>query len=331
MSSQFYPLLFQPVYKDIMWGGTRIAQKFGRDLPERENPIAESWEITDRDNGQSVVENGPLAGKTLRELLKINPAGYVGPKHQPDQPFPLLIKIIDADQRLSLQVHPDASVASSFPGAEPKTEMWYVLDSAADAKIYAGLKSTSTKQTFLQAMGSSSVEGLLQSFPSRPGDAYFIPAGRIHAVGAGNLIYEVQQNSFTTYRVSDWGRVGCDGKSRELQVEEALKSIHFVDRMQPRISGDCTPVNRNKRNPLVRHCPFFVVEELRLVETFCDDTKRNSFHTLFSVNGEFEIVYHNQSLQVPKGRTVLIPAALGGYRINVKGPTVIVKSMLQGL
>jgi len=327
MDSTLYPMLFEPVYKDIMWGGTKMAG-LGRDLPELENPIAESWEITDRDNGQSVIENGEYAGKTLRDLIEMSPTSVVGPKHKADQPFPLLIKIIDAAQRLSLQVHPNEESCKILEGAEPKTEMWYVLDSDANADIFAGLKASATKQNFLEKMADPAVEDLLQSFPSRKGDAYFIPAGRIHAIGAGNLIYEVQQNSFTTYRVSDWGRVGKDGTPRELHVDEALQSIHFTDRMQPRIAGDCSAITRNKRNHLITNCPFFTVEELRLTGTFCDDTKQQSFHTLFSTGADFEIAYDGGTVKVPGCRSVLIPASLGAYKLNVTEPTLILKSML---
>ncbi len=327
MDPSLYPMLFEPVYKDIMWGGTKMAG-LGRELPKRENPIAESWEITDRDNGQSIVENGEYAGRKLRDLIAENPTGIVGPKHRAEQPFPLLIKIIDAAQRLSLQVHPNEEACKVLSGAEPKTEMWYVLDADKYSNIFAGLKASATKQTFLEKMADPSVEELLQSFPSRKGDAYFIPAGRIHSIGAGNLIYEVQQNSFTNYRVSDWGRVGKDGQPRNMHVEEAIQSIHFTDRMQPRIAGDCSAITRNKRNPLVTNCPFFTVEELRLTTMFCDDTKGESFHTLFSTEHPFEITYEGGTLAVPGCRSVLIPASLGAYRVKVSEPTLIIKSML---
>lgn len=300
----------------------------GRDLPKRETPIAESWEITDRDNGESIVENGEHVGKSLRELIAQAPSGIVSPKHHADQPFPLIIKIIDVEQRLSLQVHPNEESCKALPGAEPKTEMWYVLDCDKNSTIFAGLKASATKQAFLERMADPDVEDMLQAFPSRKGDAYFIPAGRIHAIGGGNLIYEVQQNSFTTYRVSDWGRVGKDGQSRELHVDEAVQSIHFTDRMQPRIAGDCSGITRNKRNHLITNCPFFTIEELRLTSSFCDDTKGQTFHTLYSTEKSFEICYDDEVMSVPACRTVLIPAALGAYRIKVSEPTLILKSML---
>ncbi len=190
--------------------------------------IGEAWELVDREEAQSVVHDGPLQGWTLHELWTKKRAEIFGPG-LPDSPrFPLLCKVLDAQERLSVQVHPPASVAPELHG-EPKTEMWYLLDAALESDLYAGLKAGVDRPGFEQALHEGRVAEKLHSFPVRAGDAMFIPSGRVHAIGAGNLIIEVQQNSDTTYRVFDWNRLGLDGKPRQLHVAESLASINFDD------------------------------------------------------------------------------------------------------
>lgn len=221
------PLVFRPLYQERVWGGRRLESVFGRQLPPG-RPIGESWELVDRPEAQSVVDGGPLAGATLHDLWTRHRDAVFGP-HAPDAArFPLLAKILDARETLSVQVHPPARVAERL-GAEPKTEMWYVLEAEEDAAVYAGFRAGVTRGAFERALGDGSVEGLLHRIPVAAGDAITIPSGRCHAIGAGCLIAEIQQNSDSTYRVYDWNRVGLDGRPRELHLCESMESIDFND------------------------------------------------------------------------------------------------------
>ena len=315
--SQLYPLLFKPIYMERMWGGAKLASLPGREVPESDLPIGESWELVDREGEQSVVTNGPLSGATIQELIDHYGKGLVGNNFTGGK-FPLLVKLIDADKRLSLQVHPDQEACRSIgDGAEPKTEMWYIIEAERNAKIMAGISTTATKRMIIEDMNSSSVEDHLQIFPSIPGDAYFISSGTLHAIGSGNLLLEVQQNSDTTYRASDWGRVDQHGNPRELHVEKALESIHFTDRTSSRIAGVSDMVDRNRKFPVVNRCPHFQVDDLRLVEAWRDDTgNSNSFHLITAINKPVSIqCLSMEALVLPPASTCLIPAAVGPYQI----------------
>ena len=236
-AEELYPLVFQPICKERIWGGTLLREVLGRELPQTETPIGESWEVSDRPEANSVVRSGALAGCTLHELLAHYGTALVGGKTAPER-FPLLVKLIDAGERLSLQVHPDEIACRSIGGgAEPKTEMWYIIAARRGACILAGLDPRATLVQTKSLLNSPEIEQVLRKHPSVPGDGYFIPAGTLHAIGAGNLILEIQQNSDTTYRLSDWGRVDAQGKPRELHVEKGLASVHFTDRSNPRIAG----------------------------------------------------------------------------------------------
>lgn len=328
-SSEFYPFLFTPIYKPVMWGGDMLKTHLNRDLPTTDTPIGESWELSDRDDGTSVIENGPLQGVSLRELLSANGRAIVGGQYQ-GGPFPLLVKIIDAGKRLSLQVHPDNQTATQIPDAEPKTEMWYVIANKKDAKIFAGLSQRCTRSNFTEIMSTPEVESHLQSFHSQPGDGFFISAGTIHAIGAGNLLLEIQQNSNTTYRVSDWGRVGPDGQPRELHVENALRCINFGNRASPKITGVSGVASTNRKFPIVNQCPYFTVDDLKLIESWEDNADGSSFHLLNPINHAIQIVKDNQTTEIPAGRTCLVPAIYGNYQIEVQKDkqTTVIKTVL---
>lgn len=335
MSSQptgdLYPFLFKPIYKQIMWGGDMLETHLHRDLPETTTPIAESWDVSDRPDGESEVENGPMRGVALGALIRERASDLLGDKRQFDR-FPLLVKIIDAGKRLSLQVHPDETAAREIGGgAEPKTEMWYVIAAQKGAKIMAGLKPNATKLQFTNMLASPEVEGCLQIYDSVPGDAFFINSGRIHAIGAGNLLLEIQQNSNTTYRVSDWGRLGVDGKPRELHVEQALRCVDFMDRTSARVTGASDSVDRNRKYPIINKCPFFNVDDLRLVADWRDDTgTSNSFHLLTPINHSVTVRKNDVAVQVAAGRTCLVPARFGSYTIFLDGEaeTTVIKTSL---
>jgi mannose-6-phosphate isomerase len=220
------PLIFEPVFMERMWGGRRLESEFGKKLPPQ-RPIGESWEIVDRPEAQSIVRNGPLRGKTLHELWTQDRGEIFGDVADASR-FPLLVKLLDAHEKLSLQVHPPDGVASRL-GGEPKTEFWYVAAADPGAELYLGFRDSITRDQFEKAIRDGTAADHVHKVRVKTGDAAFLPAGRLHALGAGNLLIEVQQNSDTTYRVFDWNRVDDKGKQRQLHIDQALQSIDFND------------------------------------------------------------------------------------------------------
>ena len=316
---ELYPFLFEPYYKTVLWGGTRIKTVLNRPLPDDADHVGEAWDICDRPGMESKVVNGPLAGTTIHQLIEWYGAELLGPDFKGGR-FPLMVKIIDSNQNLSLQVHPDEIYCAEKGGTcEPKTEMWYVLSAEKNAKIYVGLKSTTTRQKFLEHLNTAEMENDIQSFDSIPGDAYFIKAGRPHMIGAGNLLLEIQQNSDTTYRVYDWNRLGPDGKPRELHLEQAVACTDFMDRTVARISGVSGEVGHNRKYPIINRCQFFHCEDLKLVSEWRSTTagQPGSFHILTAVNAPFEVGNEKFQTAVQPGSSVLIPACFGEYIVKV--------------
>ena len=225
------PLTFQPIFMERVWGGRRLESEFGKKLPPH-RPIGESWEIVDRPEAQSFVRNGSLRGKTLHELWTHYQDEIFG--DVPDSPrFPLLVKLLDAHDKLSLQVHPPEKFADRL-GGQPKTEFWYVAAANPGAELYLGFHESMTRDQFEKALRDGTAADHIHKVRVKSGDAAFLPAGRLHALGAGTLLIEVQQNSDTTYRVFDWNRVDDRGKQRELHIDQALQCIDFTD-VRPRI------------------------------------------------------------------------------------------------
>ena len=242
-------LFFKPLYQTRVWGGRRLESVLGRRLPDA-GKYGESWELVDREEAQSVVAAGPHAGSTLHQLWTEHRAEVFGHEYldlRSDR-FPLLIKVLDCTDVLSIQVHPPAAIAASLSG-EPKTEMWYVAHADQGAQIYAGPRRGTTRQSFERSLADGSVAEQVHRVDAQTGDSLFVPSGRLHALGAGLLIYEIQQNSDTTYRVFDWNRVGLNGQPRELHIEQSLACIDFDD-VEPALSHE---------GGVLAACPFFRV------------------------------------------------------------------------
>lgn len=220
-------LRFQPLYQERVWGGRALESALNRALPGTA-PIGESWEIVDRPEAQSVVQGGACSGQSLHSVMTRHAAELMGPKWHAEKPFPILVKWLDCRERLSLQVHPPAKVAGELKG-EPKTENWYIAQTAPDAQLIVGLKRGVTREQFERAIGDNTVEACVHRFRVAAGDSILVHSGQVHAIDAGNLILEIQQNSDTTYRVYDWGRAGLDGKPRQLHVAQSLRSIDWND------------------------------------------------------------------------------------------------------
>jgi mannose-6-phosphate isomerase len=303
-----YPLTFHPIFKERIWGGRSLERLYRKALPAGV-PIGESWEISDRPGDESVVANGVLAGKSLRWLMEKHRGELLGrARPAADGRFPLLCKILDARDRLSLQVHPPDDRAGEL-GGEPKTEMWYIADAAPGAELFVGLKRGVTPAGFEARIRSGQVADCFHRVHAASGDTMFLPSGRVHAIGAGFVIFEIQQNSDTTYRVFDWNRAGLDGKPRDLHVPQSLRSIDFSD-IEPSLV-DAPVVDRGVlgTRALVRH-PLFSAD-------LCDARTRGAsrfeeplLRVVAAVAGHLTVTGAGVSLEVPPGGFCVVPSCV---------------------
>jgi mannose-6-phosphate isomerase len=310
-----YPLTFEPRYEPRVWGGRRLASLYGRDLPGTE-PIGESWELVDRPEAVSAVANGPWAGRSLRWLMERYAEPLAGALAAPSGRFPWLIKLLDARQRVSVQVHPPARAAARL-GGEPKTELWHVTDAGPDAVVYAGFDAATDRESFRAHIDAGTVAEVLHVIPVRTGDTLFVPSGRLHALGAGVVIAEIQQSSDTTYRVFDWNRVGLDGRPRALHVEQALESIDFDDvrpaLVQPRPLADDTGLRRL----LLVDEPLFRIESVHAVHaTALAPAHRGQARLVGLLRGAMTVRGGGEVVGLGAGAFCLLPAALEGVRIE---------------
>ena len=309
------PLTFHPIFKERVWGGRNLERLYKKNLPPRA-PIGESWEISDRPGDASVVANGPLAGKNLHWLMENHARELLGnAKPAGRNRFPLLCKILDAREKLSLQVHPPVDRAAEL-GGEPKTEMWFIADAAPDAELFVGLKRGVTRAEFAEKIRTGEVAGCFHRIPVRAGDAMFLPSGRVHAIGAGLVIFEIQQNSDTTYRVFDWNRVGLDGRPRELHVAESLASINFSD-FEPALVQGKFAGEEIKTRMLVED-PLFNVEAVEMKNDARQDLKPRKLQIIAVVHGQVEIKSGSTSVNLTTGQFCLIPACLERVEISAK-------------
>lgn len=297
-----------------VWGGRKLSV-YGKSLPNGV-PIGELWEVVDRADAQSVVHCGPLQGHTLNELWTQYRKEVFGARFlESSSPrFPLLLKLLNAYDRLSVQVHPPEPIARSLQG-EPKTEVWYFLDAEPNAIVYAGLKKGTTRQSFENLLNAGKVEQVLHEIPVQVGGSIFIPSGRIHAIGAHNVIVEIQQNSDTTYRVYDWNRLGLDGRARQLHKQESLASIDFED-FEPQLQP---PGQEN-----VADCQFFRVRFLEVPHPLpAGATKEFSLYTV--VSGR--IAFAGQ--EFPVGHTFLVPAPMHAVKLEpLEGQAAVLQTTL---
>ena len=306
------PITFEPIAMERVWGGRRLESVLGKTLPHG-TPIGELWEVVDRHEAQSVVHSGSFAGKTLNDLWTAHREEIFGSAYaaDPSPRFPLLVKLLDARERLSVQVHPPAPLAKTLDG-EPKTEVWYFLDALPGARIYAGLKPGVTRARFEDLLHSGGVESAIHQISVHTGESIFIPSGRLHAIGEGNLIIEIQQNSDTTYRVFDWNRQGLDGRPRALHIAQSLASIDF---------GDFEPEVLPANDPHIADCPLFRVEKI-FHEASRDVRPPDRFALVAvargSVSCQGEDFHRGQFFLVPaSGRSLFVVPSGGGAEILV--------------
>ncbi len=314
------PLTFQPVLKRLIWGGRKLGTVLHKPIgPEPD--YAESWEIADHRHGQSIVAAGPYAGQTLNELIRRLGPDLMGPDHGRLDQFPLLFKFIDARDVLSVQVHPDDARAQRLANDNGKTEAWVVLNTEPGALIYAGLRPGVDRRSFQTALEAGRVEETLHRFPARLGDCIFIPAGTIHAIGAGVLMAEIQQMSDATFRVHDWGRLGTDGRPRDLHLAQALEVIDFdtgpVAPIEPRIIAS-VPAGGGLVESLVR-CPYFNLDRLNLSARSKAEVGHPSTPVIISaIEGTARLFDQDdqETLLLSRGQSALLPAGFVGSARN---------------
>lgn len=312
-----YPLKFKPRFKERIWGGNTLADRMGKKLPEGKK-IGESWELSGVEGDISVVSNGKLKGNNLEELIEVYMGELVGDKvfSQFGIEFPLLIKLIDARDVLSIQVHPDDELARERHNSYGKTEMWYVIDNEPGSFLYVGFKEKVSRGQYLDAVAEGTLPELLARWEVKPGDAYFIPAGTIHAIGKGLLIAEIQQTSDVTYRVDDWGRLDDNGKPRELHTELAVDAIDFG---QPHdLNVTATPIVNEPVN--IADSAYFTTNEIELEGTLERDyASLDSFVIYMCLGGSLKVGYSGGEETLGKGETMLIPAELDSVTLSGNG------------
>ena len=308
-------LKLKPQGKEYLWGGTRLLEEYEKEFDGK--TLAETWELSCHSDGPSTIINGAHAGKTLPEYILEEGKEVLGSNCKRFEDFPILVKFIDAKQDLSIQVHPDDAYALKYENQYGKTEMWYVVDCDEDAYLYYGLKEEVSKEEFAQRIKENTVIEILNKVSIKPGDSFFIAAGTIHAIGKNTMIAEIQQNSNVTYRVYDFGRVGADGKCRELHVEKALE----VTNLKP-IEKD------NSHAPHIAKCDYFVVD--KLVLNAKEDEKQGevteeSFLSILVIDGHGTVTTENEEVQFKKGDSLFLTAGTGKYIIKGEGKMLMTK------
>ena len=311
---RLYPFTFSPVLQERIWGGQRLATLYGKSLPEGKK-IGESWEVCDRPEGISVITNGIAAGKSLRWLMENHGRDVIGDEFSTGTRFPLLVKLLDAEEDLSLQVHPPSIAAKELQG-ESKTEFWYVATARTDACIHAGLKQGTTAQEFERKARDGSVQSAFHRLKVRAGDAMFLPSGRVHALGAGTVVFEIQENSDTTYRVFDWNRTDATGKPRELHLEKAMAAIQFDDVEPDLLRAEwLSKADGSEFRELVQD-PLFFIRHFRVGHASeCMLEHRDRLTICGVISGRVSIHGGGEELRLEAGQFGLMPKALLDGRI----------------
>lgn len=319
MKSKLYPIKLQPILKDKIWGGQKLQTILNKksSLPN----VGESWEISDVEGDTSMVINGSLKGQSLKDLLKTYKADLIGIKNYEifKDKFPLLIKFIDAKEDLSIQLHPNDALAAKRHNSYGKTEMWYVMQADQDSNLIVGFNQKMTPNLYLKHLKDKTLPQILNFDTVKQGDTYFIEVGRIHAIGAGVLLAEIQQTSDITYRVYDWDRVDHNGNERELHNDLAIDAFDFEMKDDFRVTYSKT---KNKSNQMVS-CPYFTTNYLEVNSTLQKENSQDSFMIYMCVEGEVEVKTEDYLETIKKGETLLLPAILKKYQITSKKATLL--------
>ena len=307
-----YPLKFQPILKDKIWGGQKLQQILNK--PTSSTEAGESWEISDVEGDTSVVSNGTMTGTSLKSLMELHTTDLLGHKNfqQFGTKFPLLIKFIDAKSDLSVQLHPNDALAKARHNSFGKTEMWYVVQADPDSNLIVGFNQPMTKELYLKHLEAKTLESILNFDTVEAGDTYFIEVGRIHAIGAGVLLAEIQQTSDVTYRVYDWGRVDSKGNHRELHNDIALEAFDFdmPDNYRVNYSRDA------QTSTELVSCPYFTTNVLEVKTSLLVENNHDSFMIYMCVEGSAIVKIEGHQTEFSKGETVLIPAGIKSFSIS---------------
>lgn len=324
----FKPFLLKPAGKDYLWGGNRLNDEFSKGI--HLDPLAETWECSTHPDGPSIVANGEFAGMTLADVLHAHPE-YVGTHPKTEGDIPILIKFIDAKKDLSVQVHPNDTYAfEKEHGQNGKTEMWYVLDAAKDASLVYGFYHDMDKETLRRSIKEGTVEKFLQKVKVKKGDVFFIEAGRVHAIGAGALIAEIQENSNLTYRLYDYNRRDKNGKLRELHIDKALDVVDLKGSAEPKQPLRVLRYKRGCATELLCRCKYFQVERMLLNTERCREmatfqTESNSFEVLLCINGCGIVLGESgHTIQFFRGDCIFVPANSEKLKIHGKAELLVV-------
>ena len=315
-----YPLLLKPPIKDYLWGGTKLKTDFG--FQTEKDIAAEAWMLSAHKDGMNIVLNGEHKDKTVNEVLEVWGKSALGKNAEKFSYFPILIKLIDAKQKLSIQVHPDDAYALSVEGEYGKTEMWYVVDCEDGAELIYGFKEDISKEELKKRIKDNTLTDVCNSVPVHRGDVFFIEAGTLHAIGEGILIAEVQQNSNTTYRVSDYGRLGADGRPRELHIEKALDVTKCEMPNLP--YGNTGKIAIDGKNSVreLAVCDKFIAKLLEIGEPI-DIYSKDSFVSLIILDGNITVKWDGDEIKARKGDSIFVPA---DFKINLEGKSTILFS-----
>ncbi|MEI6820956.1 MAG: type I phosphomannose isomerase catalytic subunit [Bacteroidota bacterium] len=324
--NDIYPLKFEPIFKDKIWGGDKIKTKLGLDFDPLPN-CGEVWVLSGVEDNASTVTNGFLEGNELNELVEVFMGDLVGDNvyNKFGNEFPILIKFIDANDYLSIQVHPDDELAAKRHSGFGKSEMWYIIDADKDAELITGFKHKSNKEEYLKHLEDKTLKNILNSEKVTNGDVFYIPAGRVHALGPGLLLAEIQQSSDTTYRIYDWDRVDDKGNHRELHTELALDAIDFD------FHDDYKTIYSDKVNKTVTlvNTPFFNTNIIHLTAMIEKDYEElDSFVIYTCTEGTFELIYDNKIMSVSKGEVVLIPNIINKIKLKPLTPSKILETFI---
>ena len=319
MNTNLHPLKFKPILKDKIWGGTKLAEQFNKS--SNSNQLGESWEISTVPDDVSEVVNGKLKSQNLQDLLELYKGDLIGDKNYKrfGNNFPLLIKFIDAKQDLSIQLHPDDDLAKERHNSFGKTEMWYVMQADKGANLIVGFNQKMDDKTYLKHLEEKTLTKILNFDNVKAGDTYFIEAGRVHAIGAGVLLAEIQQTSDVTYRVYDWDRVDDEGNERELHNDIAIDAFKFDLKDDFRVDYK---KEKNLSNSMVS-CPFFTTNYIELDSSLEKENFHDSFLIYMCVDGEVEVVTEDTKEVISKGETILLPAAVKDFKLNSKNAKLL--------
>ncbi len=308
---KLYPLQFEPIFKERIWGGTKLKTYLNK--PIQSYNTGESWEISTVENDVSIVSNGNFKGKSLNDLIDEFPEQILGTKvyEQFGKQFPLLFKFIDAREDLSIQLHPNDELAKKRHNSFGKTEMWYVMQAEANARLIVGFKEKSSANEYIENLNNKTLLSILDSKKVKEGDVFFLETGTIHAIGAGILIAEIQQTSDITYRVYDFDRVDAQGNQRELHLDLALDAINYdVTNAQVEYSK-----NKNQANKVI-DCKYFTTNSILLDGGLTIEKNKKSFTVYMCVDGDFELLYDEKLYKYTKGDTILLPAAISKFQVT---------------